>query len=296
MEYSEQDYKTMQEQAPATLRLFEKWDKIFMRNGIRLWFGDTDHTYDDFRYSLSNFQSMISDKEFKKIEKEFEEDIKTHCCKCGNMGQIRDYNSKFDSFLFHCLCDYCYMKRCVRDNFGIEKIRIIAQYNYRLKKSHQDNSEPIIRLKVRLLNKKNEFFYDFTTNLYHDGTSFYISNEHSKWEKVRYAGLYLGIRDKEGQRVYEGDVVVAIKEDNDLRYWGMAIESKRWDSEENKAINHIFLYHGAGNFPSPLFCAKSFKVVGNVIEGNETKIDDNPNLLQYYKCEEWNKYSITEYD
>ena len=286
MEYNENDYKIMQENAPATLHLFKKWDVLFKQKGIRLWFGDTDHTYDDFKYYLSNILNLVDDKEFKKIETEFHEDISSHCCKCGGDGKPRPYNDKSSSFLFNCLCDYCYSK----NYFGLKKIRIIAEYNYKLKTEHRYNSLACPRFKVRLLNKKNELFYDYTTNLYHDGKDFYISNEQSKWEKVRYAGLYLGIRDQEGTRVYEGDVVAVVLDDNSY-FGGMAFEHGKWANMEDKAINYCFLYHGPGEFPSPLFKAKSFRIVGNVINNKENFIDNELEDLSYlYDYTEWLVY------
>ena len=282
MDCTEEDRMLLKRYAPYVYERFQRFEQENNYRGLKISFRDTDHTYESFRwYVFSNIDFAESARYL--AEKLLNEDIESHCCICGSthLVSLREYNAKNSSSIFERFCASCYGNSL----YGYKKIEHFAKYNQWCKKQ---NTKPTIpHMKIRLLNDCGEMFYDWLENLFYDKDRFYVSNIRSTSEHVRYAGMYLGIRDKNNERVYEGDIVLGhIEQDNNSRlFWGMAFEDHSSGQEKTlEAINHIWLYHGDYNvcWPSPLNCANTFEVVGNVIEGSESDILQN-NLALYYK-------------
>ena len=174
-------------------------------------------------------------------------------------SEIKNLNQK----LFSIVESYNYQKL-----YGLDFIRDFAAFNSECKINNLRFQIP--KIKVRLLNANNVIFYEHLPNLYFKDGHFFISNSKSKWEKVRYAGLYLGIRDRNGERVYEGDIVLAkaMKNRGNGRFWGFAFEffNGNYFSISQNPIDKVFLEHGGNYLPSYLSWAEEFEVEGNFFE------------------------------
>lgn len=177
-----------------------------------------------------------------------------------------EYNSEIKAInkkLFSIIESHNYKKL-----YGLDFIRDFATFNSESKITNLRLQIP--QIKVRLLNTNNEIFYEHLPNLYFKDGHFFISNSKAKWEKVRYAGLYLGIRDRNGERVYEGDIVLAKakKDRGSGRFWGLAFEfiNGNYYSIPKNPIDKVFLEHGGNYLPSYLSWAEEFEVEGNFFE------------------------------
>ncbi len=270
---SEYDKKLLYQYAPYAYRRFLQFEK---ETGLDVSVRDTDHVYDSFRWGVyvSDNTKPIDNDKYQSLEK----DIETHCCICGSnqLVSLRNYDDRQSSAIFERKCACCYGKSI----YSIEKTIHFATYNNWCKKQKIKSNTPYI--KVRLLNDSGKLFFDWLNNLIYCDEQFYISNDVSEWEHVRYAGIYLNARDIHNERIYEGDVILA-QLDNGRQYWGMAFENNStYGEDKNLAINHIWLYHDSQSFPSPLNAAVNFEIVGNVLETEHSHISQ-PDLCTYYQ-------------
>lgn len=279
MKISNNDLKYIISRAPAVYSLLEKYNNLLDQYGFGISARDTDHTYESFRWDIYSLNGNASNSTIHEFYNLIQKDLEEHCCICGSnhMVRIKNYNSKEDSLLFNRFCGLCYAKQIG----GYKKILHYAELNEWCRTQNKEADLP--NIKVRLINKSNVIFYEKIANIYFD-KELYVSNLFSSHEPVRYAGSYLGLRDKNGERIFEGDVVYCIGE-NCTSFWGMAFEGEVIDylGHDNR-IDNIWLHHDYLSFPSPLKAALEFEVIGNVLEGNENKIE-NPELSLYYDCE-----------
>lgn len=165
-------------------------------------------------------------------------------------SEIKDLTQKLFSIVK--LYDY-------RRLTGIDIIRDFASFNSECKVPNLWVQIPSI--KVRLKNINNDFFYEHLPNIYFQNDDFYVSNLFSNYEKVGYAGYYLGVRDHINERVYEGDIILARTKDSKGIFWGLA-----FDFNEK-----IALFHSTNSLPSYLSWAKEFEIVGNFFENCNEK-------------------------
>lgn len=283
MNCSNEDLKMLIKYAPGVYKRFRLFEERNKWNGFSISFRDTDHTYESFRWEVVGNNNHSFD-EIRNEEQKLSEELASHCCICDShhLVTVEEYHPKDSSIIFQRFCASCMGKRL----YSYQKVIHYAKYNQWCLENKENPSIP--NIKVRLLNDSNKMFYEKLENLYYSQEKLYVSNSVSKREQVRYAGIYLGIRDKDNKRVYEGDIVVGVIEDQycSRKFWGMAYEhSPANNKDNNSAINYIWLEHGYNNLPSPLYLANSFEVVGNVITGNENEITQ-PQLNYYYKG--WN--------
>ncbi len=240
---------------PGILRRLIAFEKEINEKNlyISVSYGGDFETYFSYRLLGNN---EISPSILKKIEDELDYLTSHTCYKCG-----RHTSDKFNIIenCFINLCDICNAETFV----GIEKARALATINYNAQKKGQIANIPEYR--VRLINKNNKYFFDKLSNLYYKNGDFYISNDIASNEKVRYAGIYLGVRDKNNERIYDGDVVFAqgMKEERHIQFWGMIFEHS---DEQKKIFGKYGILHDANSFPSRLDWASEFEVVGNTFE------------------------------
>lgn len=146
---------------------------------------------------------------------------------------------------------------------GIDKVVAFAKLNQLAKEIWQTIELP--NLEIRLINSNNEVFYGYLSNLYFIDDCFYVRNPDDSIKKVRYAGMDLGIRDRNGEKVYEGDIVLAKtnEERGGRRFWGLVAELGN-TSNPNGNLNQIVLYHGGNSYPSYLYLSEGeFEVLAN---------------------------------
>lgn len=286
-----EDQKLMQQYAPALFPKLVEFDRMIQPMGFEISLRDSDHTYNSFCYgvypidkydaSRSEEQSMLNEQ-LRKL-------ISSTCCMCGSDFHVSlgEFDDRMSSDIFEHKCLLCQAKA---ERSAFKRILKYAMANTFAKKENRYIQLP--QIKIRLLNCRNEIFYDYLSNLYVEEGSFYISNRISKHEKVKYAGMSLGARDVNGERLYEGDLVVAILAETGHRYWGMAYKNTNEllnPQPKNPMIpSDILLEHGDNNFPSPLTLAESFEIVGNIFQNQKSDLSqsklrlDLPTLKKCY--------------
>ena len=81
------------------------------------------------------------------------------------------------------------------------------------------------------------------------------------FELVKIAGVDIGLRAVGGERVYDGDVLLA-EDKNGRRFWGLVKLAEwlgyKWPTHDSPSPQwrNFFLVHGGGNFESPLMMAQ----------------------------------------
>lgn len=285
MEGSIEDLRIAAQYAPALFRRLEMLDAEMQHYGFNIYICDTDHTYDSFRWwVVHSDQNTIGDDKnhnyYDILSHKLDETIKSTCCLCGSTHYVtlQRYDAKNSSSFFHHKCAVCQAKEMT----GYEMIYGVARVNFESKRDNVLINIP--HIKVRLINNKDKVFYEHLPNIFLDNNELYVSNHINLHESVRYGGVDLGIRTDSGERVYEGDLVMATidLQDHLVDCWGMALQGYIDREEDWKLTNHIVLFHGWNNFVSPLRTAVSIKVVGNVLLGHEQSID-KPDLRVYYE-------------
>ena len=273
-----EDKNMMMQYAPALYQKLVEIDKTIQAKGFEILIRNTDHWYDSFEWKVvQSPNSVHDDKDKSTDEYELYNIIKTNvystCCQCGSNFHVSQepYNPTYSSYMFHNKCIVCQARG---EKLGYQRILKLAEANTIAKKEKQSINLP--KIKIRLVNEQGHIFYDYLQNLYVDSNSFILSNQYNTHEKVKYAGLSLGVRDENGERLYEGDLVVAKCAKNGQLFLGMAY---LLDNDFQKKItdipNDIVLSHGWNQFPSPLTLAESFKIVGNVITNHEEELHIN---------------------
>ena len=284
------DKKIMLLYAPALFPKLVEFDRMIQPMGFEISLRDSDHTYNSFCYgvypidkydaSRSEEQSMLNEQ-LRKL-------ISSTCCMCGSDFHVSlgEFDDRMSSDIFEHKCPLCHAKS---EQIGFKCILKFAMANTLAKR--ENKIIPIPDIKIRLLNSNNAIFYDYLRNLYVDEDTFYVSNKISVYEKVKYAGMSLGVRDMNGERLYEGDLVVAKLAENGKLYWGMANKNEnKWGTQMHKnpmIPNDILLEHGYNNFPSPLTWAESFEIVGNIFQNQKSDLSQSRlrlDLLTLKKC------------
>lgn len=76
------------------------------------------------------------------------------------------------------------------------------------------------------------------------------------------------LSDSQGREIIEGDIIIAITEDN-RPFWGLIVNKESgWGNKAEGPNPHLSGYsvlHGWGNFPSSLAWAKAFIVMDNCL-------------------------------
>lgn len=274
-----EDKNIMLQYAPALFPKIVEFDYMIQPRGFEISLRDSDHRYNSFCYGVYQIDKYDESRseEQRMLNEQLRKLISSICCMCGSDFHVSlgEYDDKVSSVIFEHKCPLCQAKI---EQTGFKLIWKYAMANTIAKREKRSIALPGI--KVRLLNSKNVIFYDFLSNLYVNEKTFYVSNNVSSYEEVKYAGMSLGVRDKNGVRLYEGDLVVAKLRETGNLYWGMANKNiNGWgaqrDKENPNIPNDILLEHGYNNFPSPLIWAEEFVIVGNIFHNPKSDLSQS---------------------
>lgn len=214
---------------------------------------ETDHFYAPIRLSYS--PCIGNEQQIKDIE----EHLYTHCCICGSneevdVSQSREYE---DFGLPLRFCGHCLAKQ-ESPFLGLV---------YEIKKQSKDPSYKASHTKVRLKTEDGNFIYRFAEDIRFENDHFVIKNNvDSQYEVVKIVSHSIGLRDIDGERVYEGDILLAEGIDG-RRFYGMVKVGKAgWDTRTspNPQWDNYMLCHDWQTFPSSLAFAIKFKIIGTV--------------------------------
>lgn len=238
---------------PYAISYLERYEKI---NGIDLeiYTDDSKECYIHLRVITNDYR--IEKKHIQEIDKHLE----SHCCKCGCPNNVTQYY--FD-------CDLCTWGNIVLCEECAAKENGLQEYLfYQIKKQSNINSYKANHIKVKLITADNNIIYRFAEDIRYYNGNFVIKNSVNPQneEIVKIVGQSIGLRDMYGERVYEGDIILA-ENDKGIRFWGMIkVGNSGWkpDYFPNPQWDKYMLIHGFGNFPSSLAFATKFKIIGSI--------------------------------
>lgn len=282
MKYIDIRRETLLPYMPATIRWVESLDSQIANNEIIL--RDTDHAYNSLRFEFQNYNSNVHE-----IESKIYEYINTHCCLCGSIEdvQTQDYDPRASDAMTNTFCKKCRCKReglysyivyCIERNIAPEvnpKMRLKSMDGHIFYARPQD----LIRVENELRYNKNSVSIKSRILSVFKSNDNIVPNKIGNLTRDYYiAGIDLGIRDKNDERVYDGDVIIC--KDKQGHTFGGMIKQRTYDGGngiENRPGPHsrkYVVYHGYGNFPSPLSLAAEFEIIGNIAENNNYHNDE----------------------
>jgi hypothetical protein len=235
---------------PYTIKYLENIERYL---GFEIIIEETDHFYAPI--SLFYSQRIGNEQQIKDIENH----LNSHCCICGsdedvNTSKSREYEDYSMPLKF---CGSCLAKQESPFHGLI----------YEIKKQTQYPSYTASHTKVRLKTEDGNFIYRFAEDIKFKDGHFVVRNDISLQDEiVKIVSHSIGLRDMNGERVYEGDILLA-EDNNGRRFWGMVkIGKSGWDASNspNPQWDNFMLCHGGGNFPSSLAFATKFKIIGTV--------------------------------
>lgn len=249
--------KNFVSEMPHTIQWLREFEPIVNRNGCEIVIRDTDHKYDSIRLEI---YSLNGDHEKAwEFYKQMNEYILSHCCKCGSTKGVRTIG---EFTISSTVCEDCAEILSMR-GLGISgpELELIPA----LKQGRRP-----LHIKCRLKAQDGHLFYKFSNELtFQDGKYVIIDNQ--KIEPIILSGVYTGLRDWKGERIYTGDVVLG--EDRDGRkFWGMIMFGNNWGKSERDISpqwNNFSLVHGLNSFPSALCWAKKIEVIDNVVRSDK---------------------------
>ncbi len=261
--------------------------------GSKLWLRDTDHTYFPIRLESEN------------VPKEDYEEIMSLCPRCGspilknpksNHHHYYDkyrhyyYEDYYEDYGFR-FCEYCYAleekdgwKQTVRllsylnridsntksETSIIKKLLNIHCFSKKRNKNIELNNTKRFdaeKFRIRVLTSNNKLLY-LTLNhirMNVDG-ELYIEHDNDKSDQVKYAGVYLRERDKNGKRLYQGDIV----QFDFISFNGERIRLKgilNYKKKEGEATLFV-ISDNHNSFPPPpeRIINNTIEVIGNIYE------------------------------
>ena len=252
-QYLNRDKFKLVDLLPYAISYLEIYEKS---NGIDLaiYTDDSNECFIHLRVATNDYS--INEKHLQEIHKHLE----NHCCKCGSQENVTQYY--FDCYLCAwsgiVICEEC-----------IAKEKGLLEYLfYQIKKQSNINSYKANHIKVKLRTEDNHLIYRFAEEIWYENGKFFIYNSLNpqKKECVKIIGQSIGLRDVSGERVYEGDIILA-EDNNGIRFYGMIKKGNSgWksDSFPNPQWDKFMLIHGYGSFPSSLAFATKFKIIGSI--------------------------------
>lgn len=249
--------KSIVSEMPHTIQWLREFEPIVNRNGCEIVIRDTDHKYDSIRlevYSLNGGPGKAW--EFYIQMKEY---IFSHCCKYGSTKEVKTIG------------EYSLISTVCKDCAEILSIREAAKSgpDFELTASLELGRRPL-HIKCRLKAQDGHLFYKFSNELtFQDGKYLIIDNE--KIEPIILSGVYTGLRDWKGERIYTGDVVLGELSDG-RKYWGMIMFGNNWGKSERDISpqwNNFSLVHGSHSFHSALCWARKIEVIDNVVRSDK---------------------------
>ena len=257
----------------------------------KLWLRDTDHRFNPIRLESEN------------VPFEDYTELISICSKCGSNIHVDYDNNVYDDYGL-CFCQYCQSLVCgdgwtklkklltYLDRIDLDKENNVEKnyekhFGYSNKADITDkiitvkpnvfamrNSEYALRLRIRVLTKEKQLLYLTLNRIRMYGeNSLYIVHEKDKSDKVQFAGVCLFGRDKNGERLFQGDIVrFDIKHpDGRILTWEGVLANVKHNNDSVLYIVEDNLYN---NFPpSPDWIDNNtIEVIGNLFEDPEYKI------------------------
>ena len=264
VDLSKEIFEQIHREFPHTLSYLERVDYKLHEIGSELIIRDSDHRWNSLRLE---YQGNLNIDQRQQVEEQIRNYTESHCCLCGNSKDV-SASQDYDSELYGCspfvpfLCAECKAKENGSYNHVV----------YMIKRQSEDAAYRAKHIKVRLKTEDNNIIYRFADEIYYKNEQFVTLNRvNNTFESVKIAGVDIGLRDIGGERVYDGDVLLA-EDKNVRRFWGMVKLAEwlghRWSTHDSPSPQwrNFFLVHGWNNFDSPLMWATKFKIVGRVCD------------------------------
>lgn len=237
-----------------------------------LWLRDTDHKYCPIRL------------ESKGVPREDYNELLSTCPHCGSTfhGKLWGNNEYYEDYGFN-FCNYCLAQS---EKVGAKKLQRLLSYTSRIDGDNNNEHEtsPNIhaihnrslahKTKLRVWTSQQTLLYLSLDRirLNEDGV-LYIDHGKDKNDIVKFAGMYLNIRDRHGCRIYQGDVVKLQLS----RYAGDKFESKGlvediWLSRKRKRYDLVIVEDPISpSFPllPDWIDYRTIEVLGNIYETPE---------------------------
>ncbi len=244
---------SMLSEFPNTLRWLKELEPTLLNEGCEIIIRDTDHHFDSIRIEV---KPLNGDYETAcKYSNQINDYVSSHCCRCGSSRGIRVIG---ESSISSTVCQDC------AEVLQIKGVQVEGPELDLIPALKQGRIVP--NIKCRLKAADGHIFYKYSGDItWQDGT--FLIKEREKVEPVILGGVYTGLRDFNGERIYTGDIVLA--EDLDgQKFWGMIMYGNKWGKSERDISpqwNRFCLVHGFDSFPSALCWAKKIEVIGNVV-------------------------------
>lgn len=241
---------------PHTYEWLKDFEKVIMKDNCDIIIRDTDHHFDSIRVEVS---SKLGDHDTSwKYYSQIWDYISTHCCMCGSSNGVKTIG---EYTLSSTVCSDC------AEIMRISGVPIVGPELQLIPGLKHQSSIPMIKCRLKALD--GHLFYKYSKDLFFDDGQFRVRNETVR-EVVKLAGVYTGLRDWKGERIYTGDIVLA-EDANKRRFWGLIMFGDQWgksDRDISPQWSGFCLAHGWGTFPSALRWASRIEVVGNVVQEN----------------------------
>lgn len=237
---------------PATIKWLEHLEASL--NGCEITLNDKDLFWDSLRIISNSTQ----------IDDEIQKYIGTHCCLCGSTEDVKVEEGSRE-WMIDIFCADCRSKR--------------EGFYARLKYLVSKNRGHEISTKIRIKFANGDISYCRPAELeFIDGEFFkrsklqFDGKEDSK-ERVIIVGADTGLRDKNDERAYDGDIIKCSMENREYGFAGMLIKQSKPFSRggSHPEWERYLVCHGWGNFPSSLAMATDFEIIGNVAEIDDFK-------------------------
>lgn len=225
---------------PATIAWLEALDSRLSDDEIIL--RDTDHVYNSLRFERKDYSNRNSDS----ILSEIDSYISTHCCLCGSTDNVKTIDN--DNAMLHTFCGKCL---AVKEG-------VYSKIKYQI--SHKNNVFFNFNPKVRIKFKNGNISYARINDLTIDGNS--TIRKKSNNEELYIVGIDLALRDKNDERVFDGDIVICESKDGQ-RFGGMILE---YTSEHLFGSRSLFVYNNGHSLPAPFSYVHRFEVIGTIAQ------------------------------
>lgn len=248
----------------------------------KIWLRDTDHQYAPIRLETEN----VPPKHY--------EELLSLCPKCGFSIQKKTKAPRYYEDYGFQFCDFCYALE--EEDGWTQTIRFLSYLN-RIDKnnskssvlkdlfcnyfsrrilttkyvaSNNEKKYDAERFRIRVLTSNGQLLYLTLNHIRMDTEgNLYVSHSRRQHDKVRFAGVYIKQRDKNGQRLYQGDIVQFefINHEKRIKWKGVLRNKKK----KGDALLYLIEDNLHNNFPinPDSIINDSIEVLGNIFEMKE---------------------------